>query len=475
MLKSLKNLIAILCSMLIFLSSGTTCLANGDIYKNKGVLTAIKNQNATMISEFAVEDVNLAKSMRDAYFIAVPYDNDKTAYENAWNFYMEYKQRLCDLNGDFSMFSKKELSEAILFVTSFAIDARNISGYSIINELLGKENIIQIRSEGIESVCFAYMALTCHNEYIAISKEEEKQLLNTILDHKYDNINDLSCALLALSSAENTYVLKKWKEEKINQIIELYKNQNCSTEEVSKIIIFASACNINVNDDNRFYKDGKSILEDLYNRIEMDNSLEKREVENILNALISYERYCMGVNSIYVYNKNENLRSDDNYINSEIYDYIMNESDISEHWSKEKFIELVFNSSIPYDYEVNKNFSPNDAITRGEFISWISKYKNMNKSDANYFSDINNQELSKIVNGFTEECILGRYQLESEKTVFLNYFFGGVFRSNDLITREEAAFLLKCAYGYIDLPEKETDLIRNFSDYNSCDEKYNFH
>ena len=470
MLKSPTKLIAIISLMLVFLFSSVTCFANED--KDKEIMAAIVNRNINLISGFDSENIGLVKAMKDAYGVVGLYGVDQTVNDKAWNFYLEFKKELCNLNGDFSMFSKKELSELVLYITSFAIDARDVSGYSILNELLGEENIIQVQNEGIESTCLAYMALTCHNEYLAISGEEQEQLLTTILDYEYSNINEISSALIALSNTKDATVLQQWEKNKMDQIIELYNNQDCSIEEVSKIISCASIYNINVNEDQRFCKGGKFILEDFYERLKMNTNLNKKNTENVLNALNAYEFYCLALKDLSFYNKYVNLKVDDNYIDSEIYNYIVDESDIAKHWSKEKFINLVLNSSIPYDYKTNRDFFPSNAITRGEFISWISKYKNMYKSEKNYFSDINDRKIGKIVNGFTEDCILEPYQTEAEKKNVLDCYFDGRFRPDDLITREEAAFFIKCAYGYIDLPEKETESVRKFSDYNACSSKY---
>lgn len=114
MLKSPTKLIAIISLMLVFLFSSVTCFANED--KDKEIMAAIVNRNINLISGFDSENIGLVKAMKDAYGVVGLYGVDQTVNDKAWNFYLEFKKELCNLNGDFSMFSKKELSELVLYI-----------------------------------------------------------------------------------------------------------------------------------------------------------------------------------------------------------------------------------------------------------------------------------------------------------------------------------------------------------------------
>lgn len=436
--------------------------------KIQKIIADMKNESANFVSEYHTEDILLAKILRDAHIAAIPYGVNLETVNNVEKFYIDLQIQIADLKGDFSSLSKKQIADTVILSTSLFNDAECISGYSVLDALLGSENVNKIKQEGINSVCAAFTAYTCHDKYSKKSQIEQKQLLEFILNYDYDNMLDITPALIAVNNVENTTEIQNWKQNILNKIVNFYKEDGWSTQRIANVVSCALILGIDIDNDSRFIKQGQTIIDTLYENVQSDNIKQRQYVEDVLPAFVYYQTK----QNPYDYG-NYNLKQNNNQITTEVYQYLLNKSDISKHWSKQNFINMILNGGIDYNYTTEKNIFPDKSITRGEFIYIISKIKNIENNSEQIFSDINSSIYKNEINSFMKEYITTKFISSSEKQVFLNLYFGKNFRPDDAITREEAAFFIKCASGYANkLQSDSTENLKKFSDYKNCDEKY---
>lgn len=465
MLKSSKKLIFAICTLYIFTTS--ICFAyEKNSYYTVGIIANLKNENANLITEYSINDMILAKNLRDAYITAIVYDVYDVAFNNVEEYYVAFKCNIGDLQGDFSSFTRNQISNMVLFVSSMAYDARCISGYSILDELLGTDNISKIKKEGIGSICSAFLALSCTEEYKLQSAWEREQLLDEILKYNYKTIDEISTALIAASNLPNEN-FNKWKLEMLDTMANLYNSEACTTSNIAQIISAYSLSGLDVETDSRL----KTIMDVFYDRINTDSKKDKDWIKDVLHALVCYENQQHNLDNIYCY-KDYNLKMDSNKLNTEIYQFLTARSDVAKHWSRDKFIPMILNSVIPYNYTDEKKVFPNEAITKGEFISWISKVRRCRSSSKDYLSETNYSIYNSDINSFIENRIANRFISQQEKTEFISSYFNKSFHAEDIITREEAAFLIHCANGNISLSHNNTENIKTFIDCKDCNEKY---
>ena len=471
MLNLLSKLVRLISFVLAILLMTSVCFAENS--KNnvdfQPVIANIKNKSADLILNYDIDNIELVKILRDAHYATIPYAVDLTTIKQTEKFYIDLQRSIADLQGNFSSFSKKQIADMVLLSTSFANDSECISGYSVLNALLGDENINKIKKEGIKSVCTALSALTCHEKYKQLSQAEQKQLLEIILNYDYDNISDIVCALIAIDTADiSSMKVQEWKNGILNKVVDLYKNNEYDIQQIANIATSALILDIDVDYDDRFIKEGQTIINVLNERIKNTTIKNKECIKSLLTSLVYYETK----QNPYYYG-NYHLRQNHNKITTEIYQYLFNQSDITNHWAKNDMIDSILNGFISYNYSVEKNIFPNQPITRGEFISLIVKSQNIENSSEIVFSDITNSNYKNEISAFVEKYIAKKFISQSEKNTFLNLYFGDNFRPDDVITREEAAFFIQCASGYANkILTDSTENLEVFTDYKDCDEKY---
>lgn len=131
-----------------------------------------------------------------------------------------------------------------------------------------------------------------------------------------------------------------------------------------------------------------------------DSKNDKEWIQDVLHALVCYEKKQHNLDNIYIY-KDYNLKMDSNKLNTEIYKFLTARSDVANHWSKDKFIPMILNSDIPYNYTDEKNLLfPNAAISKGEFISWIDKSRHFRKSSKDYLTETDYSKYKSDINTF---------------------------------------------------------------------------
>ncbi|USF30820.1 S-layer homology domain-containing protein [Clostridium sp. MD294] len=470
----MKWFIKLLSVVLMFCFTPYVCFAQVEqneqnTVKFQKIIANMKNESANFISTYHNENIILAKILRDAHIAAMPYNVNLETVNNVEKFYIDLQFQIADLKGDISSLSKKQIADSIIFSTSLYYDAECIAGYSILDALLGSENINKIKQEGINSVCAAFTAYTCHDKYSKKTQAEQKQLLEFILNYDYDdNILAITNALIAINNVESTTEIQNWKQNILNKIVDFYKEDGWSTQRIANVVTCAMILGIDIDNDSRFIKQGNTIIDTLYNEVQRENIKQAQYIEDVLTAFVYYQTK----QNPYYYG-NYNLKQNHNQITTEVYQYLLNKSDISKHWSKQNFVNMILNGYIKYDYNTEKNVFPDKNITRGEFISFIFNTKNIENTSEQLFYDINNSIYKNEINSFMKEYITTKFISISEKQSFLNLYFGENFRPNDNITREEAAFFIKCASGYANkLQPDNTENLKTFIDYNDCDEKY---
>lgn len=122
-------------------------------------------------------------------------------------------------------------------------------------------------------------------------------------------------------------------------------------------------------------------------------------------------------------------------------------NDISNHWAAD-VIDTLANQGI-ITAKSNNYFRPNNAVTRGEFCSFIARMLDLElKAVENYFSDVTlATENSIYIEAVKRYGIIEGYE-------------DGTFKPEKTMSRQEMAAVIKRVY------EKETDLSTNVSEYN---------
>lgn len=112
--------------------------------------------------------------------------------------------------------------------------------------------------------------MTCHEKYKQLSQTEQKQLLEIILNYHYDNISDMAYALIAVENADSDSTeIQNWKNIMLDKVVDLYKNNECNIEQIANIVTSALVLDIDVDYDDRFIKEGQTIINVLNERIKI--------------------------------------------------------------------------------------------------------------------------------------------------------------------------------------------------------------
>lgn len=101
------------------------------------------------------------------------------------------------------------------------------------------------------------------------------------------------------------------------------------------------------------------------------------------------------------------------------------------------------------------------------------------KVATNDFNDVPlDYKYNKDIGGFIKKVVKDKYTPEQyiELNSVMDKTFGKNFRPDDYITREEAAFLICCSEGLLNLNYADYDIDNSISsrilDYNECNDKY---
>ena len=149
MLKCFKRLVSVI---LMFSLITSVCFAQNkqnDDEKFQKIIADMKNESVNYISEYYAENILLAKILRDAHIAAIPYGVNLETVNNVEKFYIDLQLQIADLKGDFSSLSKKQIADTVILSTSLFHDAECISGYSVLDALLGSENVHKIKQGGM--------------------------------------------------------------------------------------------------------------------------------------------------------------------------------------------------------------------------------------------------------------------------------------------------------------------------------------
>lgn len=126
-------------------------------------------------------------------------------------------------------------------------------------------------------------------------------------------------------------------------------------------------------------------------------------------------------------------------------------SDIKGNWAEEKINDFA-NKGYINGYEDN-TFRPQNNISRAEFVKVVNKVFGLTQTSSKVFIDVPNGYWAKD-------------EIDIAVTAGVAQGFGGEFRPNDNITRQEAAKMLG---NYKKLSDTYHDKIKAFPDYNQVD------
>ena len=275
--------------------------------------------------------------------------------------------------------------------------------------------------------------------------------------------------MIVLSSFSDIPEVKSFIDKNIEKMYTANKNN------INEISIAATALCSNGIDclkDERLSVNGVDVLDYIYNTYNTNKIIYDNETKSlVINCLLSYK--SMKSNGNYTLN----LKKDNNNLTTETINYINNNSEISKHWSKDSFLNLLKIGAV--DYKMGDSINVDLPVTRGEFVYWLSNKMGCDKVATNDFNDVPlDYKYNKDIGGFIKKVVKDKYTPEQyiELNSVMDKCFRKNFRPDDYITREEAAFLMYCSEGLLNLNYADYDIDNSISsrilDYNECNDKY---
>jgi len=213
-----------------------------------------------------------------------------------------------------------DYSRVILGLTSIGYDCSNVAGYDLLAYLSDYDKVIW---QGINGPIYALIAINSHN--YSLSDNITDRYLDCILARQLDNggfnlsdiggsgeadIDVTAMALQALSRYSEKTSVKKSIDKALDYLSQV-QNENggfSDNSEVNSQVLLALGClNISVDDD-RFVKNGFTVLDALlsyqgsdggFKNLSADSSSNEMASEQALYALTGYYRYINKMNPLY--------------------------------------------------------------------------------------------------------------------------------------------------------------------------------
>lgn len=465
MKKLFKNVISLVLVIVFLVGSLNVYGMEGEkerLYLNdiSKKVSEIAMENGETLRDFKIEDINIANAVLNARYDII-INRGINIYHDVY--YYEMRKYINDKKGDFKDDSNKTIAQMIMHSTNSGRDATCIGGYNLIEKL---SDFDTIKNEGIETVCTVLYALNLGNYERTDLKENS---INYILNYDYKDINTLGKALIVLSNFSDIPEVKSFIDKNIEKMYTANKNN------INEISIAATALCSNGIDclkDERLSVNGVDVLDYIYNTYNTNKIIYDNETKSlVINCLLSYK--SMKSNGNYTLN----LKKDNNNLTTETINYINNNSEISKHWSKDSFLNLLKIGAV--DYKMGDSINVDLPVTRGEFVYWLSNKMGCDKVATNDFNDVPlDYKYNKDIGGFIKKVVKDKYTPEQyiELNSVMDKCFGKNFRPDDYITREEAAFLIYCSEGLLNLNYADYDIDNSISsrilDYNECNDKY---
>ncbi len=409
------------------------------------------------------------------------------------NYYQTVTKYVKDCGGVLHSKKYSEYSRVTVALTSIGKNPKDIAGYNLLTPLGDYEKTIW---QGVNGAIFALIALDSGNYEMPVNQTAKTQAtremyVNYILDNqKADGgwalsgnvaVPDVTgMALQALSKYQGNDKVKSATEKALNCLSNMQKeNGGFSSYEVetseSSVQVLVALCELGISiDDERFVKNGKSVLDNLFSFYDNrkgfkhihGDSTNLMATEQCFYALIALKRASEGKNTLYDMRDAKKLNVSSEKIglagkNTDVKKMnILSPdktfADIVGHKDKIAIEELASRGIINGKSE--KSFEPNSTMTRAEFATIIARGLGLPKKNSAIFKDVTQNDwfYNYVGTAYAYGIIKGVSENE--------------FNPNGTITREEAAVMVTRAAKLCGMDtEMDTlavrDVLAQFFDY----------
>ncbi len=381
------------------------------------------------------------------------------------NYYQKVTKYVKECSGVLHNKKYTEYSRVILALTSIGKNPANVAGYNLLEPLGDYEKTIW---QGINGAVWALVALDSKNYDMPSNPNAKIQATREMyIDYILKNqtsdggwalsgdatdIDVTGMALQALSKYQYDDKVKSATEKALDCLSKMQKkNGGFSSYETetseSSVQVLVALCELGIPiDDERFVKNGNSVLDNLFTFYDSgkgfkhihEDSANSMATEQCFYALVAFNRIIAGKNSLYDMTdvKELNVSSDSSAlaeINADVKKMgIINPgktfADIVSHKDKTSIETLASRGII--NGKTENSFDPNCLVTRAEFATIIARGLGLPQMSNVIFIDV-------TTNDWFYNYVCTAYYYGITMGVSKNEF-----NPNGTITREEAAVMI---------------------------------
>lgn len=381
-----------------------------------------------------------------------------------------------------------EYARLSIAIRAIGKDPENVGGYNLISPLTDYE---KVENQGINGPVWAITALDC----IGFQSEVKEKYVDYILNHQlsdggwalFGEISDPDITGMTLQALSNYQTDENVKQATEQALLCMSKMQNINggfssygtenSESTAQMIIALASLGIKY-DDERFVKNGKTLLDNLmqyYSKGGFRHSYENSETnlmatEQALCALASVKRFDDRKNSFYNMSdteKNTATESDGfqekntSIKKKEIKDFYKTFGDIQGHKNRTEIEELAKREII--NGKNQDSFEPDSDMTRAEFATIIVRALGISSDIRTSFYDVSEKDwfYEYINTAYAFGIINGISETE--------------FNPDGKITRQEAAVMITRSADLCGISTKTDksellNILAGFSDYKEAAE-----
>lgn len=483
----MKKIVSAFLCITMLLSFGSTVSAQGN-YDINSIISDTANYLYKTVSEPQVGSIGGEWAV-----LGLARSDENIPKEYFENYYQTLEKYVKDHSGVLHNKKYTEYSRVILALTSIGKNPSSVAGYNLLTPLGDYEKTIW---QGINGAIWALIALDSKNYEIpqnpdATVQATREMYVNHILEKQiYDGGWALSgdvadpdvtgMALQALSKYQNNDKVKIATEKALDCLSKMQKeNGGFSSYETenseSSVQVLVALCELGISiDDERFVKNGKSVLDNLlmyydngkgFKHIRVD-STNLMATEQCFYALVALKRAIECKNSLYDMNdaKELNISSGETGLEGKNADVkkmnvinpVKTFDDIACHKDKTAIEALASRGII--NGKTENSFEPNSTMTRAEFATIIARGLGLPQKNSENFKDVTASDwfYNYVGTAYSYGIIKGVSEAE--------------FNPNGTITREEAAVMVVraaklCGMNTETEPIEVRDILAQFFDY----------
>ncbi len=381
------------------------------------------------------------------------------------NYYQRVTKYVKDCGSVLHNKKHTEYSRVIVALTSIGKNPKDIAGYNLLTPLGDYEKTIW---QGVNGAIWALIALDSGNYDLPSNPHAKVQAtremyINHIIEKQTSDggwalSGDIAdpdvtgMALQALSKYQDNDKVKSATEKALNCLSLMQKENggflSYETENSeSSVQVLVALCELGISiDDERFVKNGKSVLDNLFSFYDNgkgfkhihEDSTNLMATEQCFYALVALKRASKGRNSLYDMSdaKKVNVSSDIVGLagkNSDVKKMSitspgMTFADIVGHKDKISIETLASRGII--NGKTENSFEPESTMTRAEFATIIARGLGLPQKSSNVFQDVTENDWFYNYAGTAYSYGIIKGVSENE------------FNPNGTITREEAAVMV---------------------------------